>query len=126
MIKKLLAVLLIAVLFICSATTLCAYAEQYADGEYLLQQENDGYVTDDEAVSDKSPVKTIAICIVAGMAIGFIVNFSVASKNKSLRMQRNASVYTRPGSIIITGSADNFLYSNVERRAKPKQNNNNK
>ena len=128
MIKKVFAILLVAVLFICSATTVCVYAEQYADSEYLLQQENDvpdndSFDAGDEAVSDKNSVKTIVICIIAGMAIGFIINFSIASKNKSVRMQRNASVYTRPGSMVLTGSADNFLYSNIERRAKPKQNN---
>lgn len=132
MIKKILAVLLISALFICSATTVCVYAQQYTDSEYLIEQENDDIflndnnATIDEASDSGHSVKTIVICVIAGMAIGFIINFSIASKNKSVRMQRNASVYTRPGSMILTGSADNFLYSNVERRAKPKQNNNNK
>ena len=59
------------------------------------------------------------------MAMGFIIIFAIASKNKSVRMQKNATVYTRPGSMIITGSADNFLYNNVERKEKPKQENKN-
>jgi len=36
-------------------------------------------------------------------------------------MQENATVYTRPGSMVITGSADNFLYKNLDRTEKPKQ-----
>lgn len=62
----------------------------------------------------------IAICIIIGMAIGFIVMFSIASKNKSVRKQKNATVYTRPGSFVVTGSYDNFLYKNLEKTPKPK------
>lgn len=62
----------------------------------------------------------IAICIIIGMAIGFIVMFSVASKNKSVRKQKNATVYTRPGSFGVTGSYDTFLYKNVDKTPKSK------
>lgn len=70
----------------------------------------------------KNTAKVIAICIVAGMALGFIIIFAIASKNKSVKMQANATVYTRPGSFVVTGSYDNFLYKTLDKTPKPKQN----
>ncbi len=85
--------------------------------------DTDVYTTGDETDSGKSPVKTIVLCIVVGMAMGFIIILAIASKNKSVRMQTNATVYTRPGSFVVTGSYDNFLYKNLDRTPKPKQEN---
>ena len=68
----------------------------------------------------------IPVSLGIGLLIGFLIINSIASKNKSVKMQENATVYTRPGSMVITGSADNFLYNNVERREKPKQTENQK
>lgn len=96
----------------------------YDDTEFK-DTDADVYTTGDETDSSKSPVKTIILCIVAGMAMGFIVIFAIASKNKSVRMQKNATVYTRPGSFVVTGSYDNFLYKNLDKTPKPKQENKN-
>lgn len=81
--------------------------------------------TDDDTSEEKDGVGLIwiPVSLGIGLLIGFLIINSIASKNKSVHMQKNATVYTRPGSMIITGSADNFLYSNVERREKPKQEN---
>ena len=83
--------------------------------------------TDDDTSDEKDGVGIIwiPVSLGIGLLIGFLIIKSIASKNKSVYMQKNATVYTRPGSMIITGSADNFLYSNVERREKPKQENKN-
>lgn len=83
--------------------------------------------TDDDTSEEKDGVGIIwiPVSLGIGLLIGFLIINSIASKNKSVHMQKNATVYTRPGSMIITGSADNFLYSNVERREKPKQENKN-
>ena len=81
------------------------------------------YTTGSSTVSSKNPAKTIVLCIVVGMAMGFIIILAIASKNKSVRMQANATVYTRPGSFAVTGSYDNFLYKNLDRTPKPKQEN---
>lgn len=72
------------------------------------------------------PLSRIPIALVIGMILGFVIIGSIVSKNKSVRMQKNASVYTRAGSLVITGRADNFLYKNVERREKPKPQNDKK
>lgn len=81
------------------------------------------YTTGSSTVSSKNPAKTIILCIVVGMAMGFIIILAIASKNKSVRMQKNATVYTRPGSFVVTGSYDNFLYKNLDKTPKPKQEN---
>lgn len=102
--------------------------------EYLENGYSGGYVNDGEPVyageadepkteKEKDGVSIIwlPVSLLIGLLVGFIIINSVASKNKSVKMQENATVYTRPGSMVITGSADNFLYNNVERRENPKQ-----
>lgn len=94
----------------------------YDDTEFK-DTDTDVYTTGNETDSSKSPVKTIILCIVVGTAMGFIIILAIASKNKSVRMQKNATVYTRPGSFVVTGSYDNFLYKNLDKTPKPKQEN---
>lgn len=88
-----------------------------------IETDTDTYTTGSTAVSSKNPAKTIILCIVVGMAMGFIIILAIASKNKSVRMQTNATIYTRPGSFVVTGSYDNFLYKNLVKTPKPKQEN---
>lgn len=107
--------------------------------EYLENGYSGGYVYDGEPVyagesteseteKEKDGVSIIwlPVSLLIGLLVGFLIINGIASKNKSVKMQENATVYTRPGSMIITGSADNFLYNNVERREKPKQTENQK
>ncbi len=94
----------------------------YDDAE-IKNTDADVYTTGNKTDSSKSPVKTIVLCIVVGMAMGFIIILAIASKNKSVRMQKNATIYTRPGSFVVTGSYDNFLYKNLVKTPKPKQEN---
>lgn len=103
-------------------------AETYIENGY-----SGGYVYDEEplynstetigATEEKDGVSIIwlPVSLLIGLLVGFLIINGIASKNKSVKMQENATVYTRPGSMVITGSADNFLYNNVERREKPKQ-----
>lgn len=106
--------------------------------EYLENGYSGGYVYDGEplnndadtigASEEKDGVSIIwlPVSLLIGLLVGFLIINGIASKNKSVKMQENATVYTRPGSMVITGSADNFLYNNVERREKPKQTENQK
>ncbi len=111
------------------------YACYELAAEYLENGYSGGYVYDEEefvyaggedgqeTVKEKDGVSIIwlPVSILIGLLIGFIIVNSIASKNKSVKMQENATVYTRPGSMAITGSADNFLYKNLDRTEKPKQ-----
>ncbi len=101
--------------------------------EYLENGYSGGYVYDSKqlnndtdtigASEEKDGVSIIwlPVSLLIGLLVGFLIINGIASKNKSVKMQENATVYTRTGSMVITGSVDNFLYNNVERREKPKQ-----
>lgn len=64
----------------------------------------------------------IIISIALGMIIGFIIPNAMASANRSVRFQRDASVYARPGSMRLTGNADVFVNAAITRIPKPKDN----
>lgn len=100
----------------------------YASPDDTLPEKIDEPGETDDVADEKDgvPFFWIPVSLVIGLFTGFLIINSIASKNKSVRMQKNATVYTRPGSMIITGSADNFLYNNVERREKLKQTENQK
>ncbi len=101
--------------------------------EYLENGYSGGYVDKTETetvfaettgeVKEKDGVAFfwLPVSLVIGLLVGFLIINAIASKNKSVRMQENATVYTRPGSMAITGGADNFLYKNLDRTEKPKQ-----
>lgn len=106
--------------------------------EYLENGYSGGYVYNDEpsadstetagATKEKDGVSIIwlPVSLVIGLLVGFLIVNGIASKNKSVKMQENATVYTRPGSMVITESEDNFLYKNLDRTEKPKQTDNQK
>ena len=102
------------------------YLENGYSGGYVYESEEFVYAGEsDEPKTEngKGGVSIIwlPVSLLIGLLVGFLIINGIASKNKSVKMQENATVYTRPGSMVITGSADNFLYNNVERREKPKQ-----
>lgn len=137
MTKKILAIIIAALICVSFAFSASASAQQQTDG-YLESGNSSGYVDDAETVNaDEAETKTetqsekngvsiiwLPVSFGIGLLVGFLIINGIASKNKSVKMQKNATVYTRPGSMVITGSADNFLYNNVERREKPKQTDN--
>lgn len=102
-------------------------AEEYLKKAYYGSDASDEPVITIGETEEKDGVAFIwlPVSLGIGLLIGFLIINSIASKNKSVHMQKNATVYTRPGSMVITGSADNFLYSNVEKKEKPKQENKN-
>lgn len=93
-------------------------------GEIFLDNEPDEIIHPDvaPAVPKKTYGKTIAISMGAGLLIGLITVGIMAAKMKTVRAQKEASDYVRPDSFHLTNSRDIFLYSNVHRTPKPKQN----
>ena len=86
--------------------------------------ENEEYTENKkDAPKGKVSIIWIPICLGVGIFLGFLIIKSIASKNISVKMQKNATVYTRNGSMTVTGRSDNFLYKELDRRAKPKNNN---
>lgn len=64
----------------------------------------------------------ILLSVGIGFIIALIAVFSMKSKLKSVRFQPAAKDYLVAGSMNVTASRDMFLYRNVTRRAKPKEN----
>lgn len=62
----------------------------------------------------------IPISIVIGMVMALIVTGIMRAQMKTVRRRTAASEYTKPGSMRLTVSRDLFLYSRVDRTAKPK------
>lgn len=81
---------------------------------YDIDNTIDGYNPNERSTGDK--IKTVLICIVAGLIISLIVTFGIKrSYTKAVHFNRDARNYLVPGSLNMTGSYDNFLYSNVTK-----------
>ncbi|MDY4812871.1 MAG: TPM domain-containing protein [Ruminococcus sp.] len=73
----------------------------------------------------KEPFKiwfNVLIALGIGFVFAIIVVLYMKSKLKSVRFQPAASSYVRNGSMNVTQSGDFFLYSHLDRRARPKDN----
>ena len=67
--------------------------------------------------------KTIIISILIGALLAFLIPMSVLKGQlKSVRLQAAASSYVRQDSMVLTNDRDLFLYRNIVRSAKPKNN----
>ncbi len=64
----------------------------------------------------------IPICLVLGLFAALAVVAVLKSQLDTVRGRREADHYIRPGSMNLTSSRELFLYRNVSRVAKPKQN----
>ena len=62
----------------------------------------------------------IPLSLGIGMLVVFFVLKTMASANKSVVRKVDAKDYVRSGSMVVTGSYDNFLFNNVTRVARPK------
>lgn len=93
-------------------------------GEIFLENAPEESIRPDvaPAVPKKTYGKAIAISMSAGLLIGLVAVGIMAAKMKTVRVQKEASDYVRPGSFHLTNSRDIFLYSHVHRIPKPKSN----
>ena len=66
----------------------------------------------------------LLIAFVIGLVIALITVAVMKGKLKTVRSQPAADSYVRENSMIVTGSSDLFLYRTVDRRARPKDNDN--
>lgn len=67
-------------------------------------------------------LKWIAIAVLIGLVIGFIYTKTLKSQLKTVRSKAAANDYVLPGSMQLTQQNDIYLYSNVRKIPKPKQN----
>lgn len=93
-------------------------AGNYADAFYAFAYGVEAEIVNSEKVNPAA----IVVCLLIGAVAGFIVTGVMKANMKSVRPQRAAWNYMVPGSLDLTGSRDIYLYRNVTRRAKPKNN----
>lgn len=94
--------------------------ERAAQGDpYDSAGTSDDY--DDDFVFDgKAVAINLLIALVIAFVIALIVTGAMRAKLKTVRRQAAADSYVKPGSLNITESSDLFLYSHLDRRERPK------
>lgn len=64
----------------------------------------------------------LAISFVVGVIVAFAIVSSMKAQLKSVGFQKSAAAYEKQGSMHVTKRSDLFLYRNITKRRKPKQN----
>ena len=81
-----------------------------------------GYLNVVEKKLGFNPGAALLIAAIVGLVAAVVVVLILRGQLKTVRAQRGAADYTRPGSMQITSRYENFLYRTVDRTAKPKDN----
>jgi len=81
-----------------------------------------GINTEYEGEQSKSLVGPIIISLIIALIIALIVTGVWKAQLKSVRPRDFAKEYIRPGSMLVTGQADRFLYRHVTMTERPKDN----
>jgi uncharacterized protein len=91
--------------------------------ERYLEQARTGTPYDVGNMPRTLSLENFLIPLGIGVIGSLLIMLFWASRLKSVRSQNMASNYVRDGSLIISTRSDRFLFRNVVRRARPKQNN---
>lgn len=81
-----------------------------------------GYLGVVEKCFGFDPMGALLLAAVVGAVAALVVVLVLRGQLKTVRAQRGAADYTRPGSMQLTSSYEHFLYRHVDRTAKPKDN----
>lgn len=77
----------------------------------------DIYMPDTSSSSSKQSIgKSVAVSLIVALVIALIITGSVKKSYKPVKFNRSAANYLVSGSLNVTGSYDNFLYSSVSQR----------
>ena len=71
-------------------------------------------------------IQMILIALALGVLTGFLVAGALKSQLKTVNFQHSASNYVLRDTLNVTHSSDHYLYSNVVKTPKPKNNNGSK
>lgn len=93
----------------------------YAEAFRIFAEGFEELAAEDVRKQGISPA-AVLICLCIGAAGGFIVTGILKGQLKTVRRQNSAGSYVVPGSMDLNFRADRFLYRNVSRRVKPKNN----
>ena len=92
--------------------------------DYITQaKEAAPYDIDNMPKGDYDIMQYLLISLAIGFVIALIVTGIMRSKLKSVRFKSGASDYVKKDSFLLTQSKDIYLYRNITRRAKPKNEN---
>ncbi len=106
------------------------YYENNYDGGYVYIPDDDGYdgYYNDNSSESQSPaseifsLKWIAISVVIGIVVALIYTSVLKSQLKTVKSKPSAADYVVPGSVQITQQRDVFMYRDVKKVPKPKNN----
>ncbi len=79
----------------------------------------------EEQLKPGTPVIWLFVLAAVGAVVGLLITGSMTAKNKSVIAQNQAKVYTRQGSMNVTGAQDVFAYSFVNTTPKQTADNGN-
>ena len=124
--------ILTLVLVVCFSLFVPVCAERLSDRDYnntvfseecpVLAGSSASYGTDHQEKEPFNFVKNLGICFVIGLVIALIVTGIMRGQLKSVRAQSGASDYVKPGSLNVTQRQDLFLYRQIRRIEKPRNN----
>ena len=100
------------------------YDNSYNDNYITVDEYSyeDYYKTTEEKLLSAFSLNSIVFAVIFGILIAFIVIYILKNQLKSVRPQPTAKNYIVPGSFSLTRQHDIFLYRNVKRIPKPKNN----
>lgn len=101
--------------------------DEYAGYEDYYDTPDFNYVIDENGNvinlnNGDSFIKNLGIAAVIGIILSFITVTVMKSQLKSVRISTEAREYMKDDTLSITKTSDRFLYRNVTRTAKPKNN----
>lgn len=98
-----------------------AQGDPYDDADADTVTDGSSDDDDDDFVFDGTAVAiNLLIALVIAFVIALIVTGVMRAKLKTVRRQAAADSYVKAGSLNITESSDLFLYSHLDRRERPK------
>ncbi len=97
-----------------------AYSEYLDSIEIFAEASRSGVTYSGPLIPEGVLGTALLVGVVSGAIISFIITKMMINDMNTARKQREASVYTRPGSFNITRSYDRFLFEHTTRTAKPK------
>lgn len=94
----------------------------YLEDNSQLTEDNSS-PADEAAESEKSVPKAILISLVIGLVVALIICLIMKSRMKTARPKFTANDYVRKNSFNITRSRDIFIYSEISKKRRQKQEN---
>ncbi|MCR4563862.1 MAG: TPM domain-containing protein [Clostridiales bacterium] len=92
-----------------------SFVKEARNGQaYDIDNTIDGYNPYERSTSEK--IKTVVVCVIVSIVIALVIASMVKhSYTKAVKFSRDARNYLVQGSLNMTGSYDNFLYSTVTK-----------